>query len=184
MGSTSLKNWMEILLAAAIAFLLTLIPIVIGEFQITLAILPLIYFGLRRGLAKGLAASLLAGVALLALHQGQSNFTTVFVTHVGPYAFIGITGLFASNTQRTLNNKRFPNAALNIITATTIATILLVIWQLLAQRDTENILISGVLTLVANAIILMLVARFSPKAYIPKDTPFLSRKEKSKLLND
>jgi len=30
----------------------------------------------------------------------------------------------------------------------------------------------------------VLIAKFAPKAYIPKGSRFLSRKEKSKLLND
>lgn len=184
MGSTSIKNWLEIFLAAVVAVILTFIPIVVGEFQITLAILPLIYFGLRRGLAQGLAASLLTGVAMLALYLGQADFASVFVSKVGPYAFVGVTGLFARNTQRTLNNKRFPNAALNIITASIIGAGLLIIWQLLSLGDSNSVLVSGILTFVISSIVLMLVARVNPKLYIPKDTPFLSRKEKSRLLND
>lgn len=184
MGSTSLKSWMEVIATAGVAVLLSLISIQISGYTIALAVLPLVYFAIRRGIIQGVAASLIAGIIILVMHWGEAELTAGLVTHFGPYAFVGLSGLFAKNTQRTLNNKRFKNAALNIVTAAIFGSVLFFIWQLVASVTLENALIGLAITSAVVAIVLLLFAKAGPKLFVPKDTPFLSRKEKSRLLND
>lgn len=184
MGSTSLKSWIEVFAATAMAVLLAFFSIQISGYTIALAVLPLVYFALRRGIVQGMVASLLAGIIILVMHLGETELTAGLVTHFGPHAFIGLSGLFAKNTQRTLNNKRFKNAALNIVTASILGGLLFFIWQLVASGTLENELIGFAITSAVVAIVLLLLAKVAPKLFVPKDTPFLSRKEKSRLLND
>lgn len=184
MGSTSLKSWIEMLVAAGVAVLLAFFSIQISGYTLALAVLPLVYFALRRGIVQGMLASLLAGIIILVMQLGETELSVSLVTFFGPYAFIGLSGLFAKNTQRTLNNKRFKNAALNIVTAAILGSLLFFIWQLIASGNLENELIGFALTSAAVAIVLLFLAKVAPKLFVPKDTRFLSRKEKSRLLND
>ena len=157
MGSTSLKSWIEVIAAATVAVLLSLISIQISGYTIALAVLPLVYFAIRRGIIQGLAASLITGIIILAMHWGEAELTSGLVTHFGPYAFIGLSGLFAKNTQRTLNNKRFKNAALNIVTAAILGSLLFFIWQLVASGTLENELIDFSIKLFTNKTNLFMV---------------------------
>ena len=122
------------------------------------------------------------------------------LTQAAPFVFVGIAGFFAKFTQRTLNNKRFPNAALNIVTASFFGTLVYFVWALISDIFlSEEAVPAGVsafahflpgqalsfaATFGVSAVVLVLIAKFAPKAYIPKGSRFLSRKEKSKLLND
>ena len=110
-------------------------------------------------------------------------------------AAVGIAGFFAKFTQRTLNNKRFPNAALNIITASVLGTVVSFVWVLIGSLSSDDATLTFTdalkreglsFLLIAGAAILifLLLAKVLPQVFIPRDTPFLSRKEKSKLLND
>ena len=120
---------------------------------------------------------------------------TNLVNQFGPYAFVGIAGFFAKFTQRTLNNKRFPNAALNIITASVLGTVVSFVWVLIGSVSSDDATLTftdalkreglSLHSIAGSAILIfLLLAKVLPQVFIPRDTPFLSRKEKSKLLND
>ncbi len=117
MGSNNVKAWGEAVLFAVLAFALTYVTIPAGDYAIALAMLPLVFFSLRRGILLGLAAGIVAGVIQFFVASGGSDILENIVTNIAPFAFVGIAGFFAKFTQRTLNNKRFSNAALNIVTA-------------------------------------------------------------------
>ena len=159
MGSTSLKSWIEMLVAAGVAVLLAFFSIQISGYTLALAVLPLVYFALRRGIVQGMLASLLAGIVILVIQLGETDLAAGLVRYFGPYAFIGLSGLFAKNTQRTLNNKRFKNAALNIVTAAILGSLLFFIWQLIASGTLENELIGFAMTSAGVAIVLLLLAK-------------------------
>lgn len=184
MGSTSVKGWVEVLGATIAAVLLSIVTFQLSGYLIVLAVLPLVFISLRRGVIQGMAASVLTGVIILLMHLNATEVIDGFVTYFGPYAFIGLSGLFARNTQRTLNNKRFSNAALNIVTASLLGSLLFFLWLLIDSGEFVNELIGLGITAGVAAIVLLLVAKVAPKLYIPKDTPFISRKERSRLLND
>lgn len=184
MGSTSLKGWIEAMVTVVVTVLLSLVSLQLSGYLIVLAVLPLVFFALRRGLIQGLLASILVGITILVMNLGEADVMSGLVTYFGPYGFIGLSGLFARNTQRTLNNKRFPNAALNIVTASIFGSFLFFIWLLVESGELTSELIGWTITAAIVSIILVIVAKVAPKAFIPRDTPFLSRKEKSRLLND
>lgn len=184
MGSTSLKGWLEAAVTVVLAILLSLVSLQIGGYPIVLAILPLVFFSLRRGLLQGLVASILTGIIVLAMNWGEADGVASLVAYFGPFGFVGISGLFARNTQRTLNNKRFPNAALNIVTASILGSLLFYLWALLASGNLTNELVGWLISAAIVSLALLIAAKVAPRVFIPKDTPFLSRKEKSRLLND
>lgn len=193
MGSSSLKGWIEGIAAAIVALLLTFISLPIGEYTIALAVIPLVFISLRRGLVPGLFASALAGILAYLFTSTGDDVASNIVREFGPLAFVGISGFFAKFTQRTLHNKRFSNAALNITTASFFGAFIYFVWILIdSVLLNENSIISflqvdGVsflLTFATTAILLLVLAKTAPKMFVPKDTRFLSRKEKSRLLND
>lgn len=196
MGSNSLRGWMEVVVFAVVATVISFFPVTIGEYSLVLAGLPLIFISLRRGLLQGLFAGGLAGILFLLFKEGSPDLSENIVTQFGPLAFIGITGLFAKYTQRTLNNKRYSNAALNIVTASFIGMLLYFVWVIVGSlffttevsSNGSNLFsiygLSFLLSVVVTAVVLLLLAKFAPKLFIPRDTSFLSRKEKSRLLND
>ena len=200
MGSNSLRGWIEVIVFAALATVLSFFPISIGDYSLVLSIVPLVFISLRRGLLQGLFSSGLAGILFLVFKEGSADLSDNIIMQFAPLAFIGVTGLFAKFTQRTLNNKRYTNAAVNIITGSFFGTLLYFIWMLIgsiffvgdvpANESSafsyyfEIYGISFLISLVATALVLLLLARWMPKVFIPRDTRFLSRKEKSRLLND
>lgn len=196
MGSNNLRGWMEVVIFAVLAMLISFFPISIGGYSLVLAVIPLVFISLRRGLLQGLFAGGLAGILFLLFKEGSPDFSENMVTQFGPLAFIGITGLFAKYTQRTLNNKRYSNAALNIVTASFFGTLLYFVWVIVGAlffapevaSNGSNMFemygLSFLISFAVTAVVLLLLAKFAPKLFIPRNTAFLSRKEKSRLLND
>ena len=194
MGSASLKAWIEGIIAAGLAIGLLFLPITVGDSQFVLSILPILFISLRRGMLQGFFAGIVTAIVAVFLN-GNADLITNLVNQFGPYAFVGIAGFFAKFTQRTLNNKRFPNAALNIITASVLGTVVSFVWVLIGSVSSDDATLTFTdalkreglsFLLIAGAAILifLLLAKVLPQVFIPRDTPFLSRKEKSKLLND
>jgi len=200
MGSNNVKAWSEAVLFALISFALTYAKIPVGEYAIALAVLPLVFFSLRRGLLLGLVAGMLTGIVHFFVNAAGSDMLLDIVTYAAPFLFVGVSGFFAKFTQRTLNNKRFSNAALNIVTASFFGTLIYFVWTLVAavffyeEATPESTSLfndsfmqngaSFLITFVIVFVVLLIVAKVAPKFFIPRDSRFLSRKEKSKLLND
>jgi len=200
MGSNSTKAWIEAALFAVLAIALAYVAMPFGEYTIVFALLPLLFISLRRGILLGLVSGTLTGLALFALKGEGTDVAADILTQAAPFVFVGIAGFFAKFTQRTLNNKRFPNAALNIVTASFFGTLVYFAWALISDiflseeavpADVSAFAhflpgqaLSFAATFAVSAVVLVLIAKFAPKAYIPKGSRFLSRKEKSKLLND
>lgn len=186
MGSKSLKGWLEAVGFTIVALIFTYLPNVAGFDLGALAVLPLVFIGLRRGLLQGLFASVLTGVIALVLHGAGDDLSATIVAHFGPYAFVGFSAFFAKFTQRTLYNKRFSNAALNIVTASLFGNVFYYLWLFVGDDAVVlgDLAVSFLINVLIVVFVLLLIAKLFPAAFIPKDTPFLSRKEKSKLLND
>ncbi|MGA9519547.1 MAG: energy-coupled thiamine transporter ThiT [Trichococcus sp.] len=200
MGSNSTKAWIEAALFAVLAIALAYVAMPLGEYTIVFALLPLLFVSLRRGILLGLVSGTVTGLALFMLKGEGTDVAADILTQAAPFVFVGIAGFFAKFTQRTLNNKRFPNAALNIVTASFFGTLVYFVWALISDIFlSEEAVPAGVsafahflpgqalsfaATFAVSAVVLVLIAKFAPKAYIPKGSRFLSRKEKSKLLND
>ena len=200
MGSNTMKAWVEAALFAVLAIALAYVTVSVGEYKLVFALLPLLFISLRRGLLLGLVSGTLTGLALFVLKGVGADVARDILTQTAPFVFVGIAGFFAKFTQRTLNNKRFPNAALNIVTASFFGTLVYFVWLLISDLFlSEEAVPAGVsafahflpgqalsfaVTFAVSVAFLLLLAKFAPKVYIPKDSRFLSRKEKSKLLND
>lgn len=149
---------------------------------------------LRRGILLGLVSGILTGLCLFALKGEGADVAADILNQAAPFVFVGIAGFFAKFTQRTLNNKRFPNAALNILTASFFGTLVYFVWVLISDIFlSEEAVPAGVsafahflpgqalsfaATFAVSAVVLVLIAKFAPKTYIQKAAVSLSRKRK------
>lgn len=159
--------------------------------SVAISLIPLIWLSLRHGIPATIVASAISGV-LITYVNGQSQS---LVSWMVPMLAVGVAGLFAKYTQKTLNNRRLSSTYLNIVTACLLAMIAvlvikyLVIDGLLLQLHHMSWLqadfwIQVAIAWVISSIILMLMAKLAPNLLIPKRSKFLSRKETSSLLND
>ncbi len=91
MGNISLRVWIEGTIVAALAIVLSMIPSNIGTgFTISLGMIPLVLYSLRRGTVAGLAAGFLWGilhyltgnVAILSLIQGFIEYFIAFMSRI------------------------------------------------------------------------------------------------------
>ena len=186
MGSKAVKIMLEVLLAIAVASGLSYIPAIGGNVLIDFAIIPLIIVSLRHGGIWGAIASILFGLLHGVLHPSGTGYIVV--------------RFFARNTVRTAFNARISSTVLNVVTASIIATFVSYGFHAIASAigaptlfATEKVaLASGFLgfsvnfiaTLVVTLVVLVTLIYVKRDIYIPKGTRYLSRKEKSHLLND
>ena len=201
MGSKAVKIMLEVLLAIAVASGLSYIPAIGGNVVIDFAIIPLILLSLRHGGIWGAIASILFGLLHAVLHPSGTGYIVVpFHDSVMGYGFVAFAGFFARNTVRTAVNARSSSTVLNVVTASIIATFVSYGFHAIASAigaptlfATEKVaLASGFLgfsanfiaTLVVTLVVLVTLIYVKRDIYIPKGTRYLSRKEKSHLLNE
>ena len=201
MNSKAVKILLEVLGAVVVSAVLSFIPQDALPFFVDLAIIPLIFVALRRGLVWGSIASVLFGVIQMLLHpSGSGYFMVPFHDSVMAYGFVGVAGFFARNTVRTAFNARTSSTTLNVVTASIIATFVSYGFHAIGTAIGAPSLFSSdkvalaqgffgfgmnfVVTLVVTLVLLVTPIYVKRSLYIPKGTRFLSRREQSHLLND
>ena len=184
-----------------VSVVLSFIPKESLPFVVDLAIIPLIFVALRRGLVWGCIASTLFGVIHMFIHpSGAGYFMVPFHDSVMAYGFVGVAGFFARNTVRTAFNARTSSTTLNVVTASLIATFVSYGFHAIGTAigapslfSAEKVALaqgffgfgmSFVVTLVVTLVLLVTPIYVKRSLYIPKGTRFLSRREQSHLLND
>lgn len=128
------KIWIEGTIVAALALILSLIPLQIGSsFAISLGQIPLTLFALRRGWKAGMFSGLIWG--LLHFPTGQVYFLSVvqvLIEYPIAFAFGGFAGLFAEKVQRAIFSGKEKTAAFNIIVGTFVGVLARYFWHFVA----------------------------------------------------
>jgi thiamine transporter len=126
------KIWIEGTIVAALALILSLIPLQIGSsFSISLGQIPLTLFALRRGWKAGVFSGLIWG--LLHFPTGQVYFLSVIqvlIEYPIAFAFGGLAGFSAEKVQRAILSGKEKTAAFNIIIGTFIGVLARYFWAL------------------------------------------------------
>lgn len=189
----------EGLLYLALAFLIQLIfPAVISEWGIALRIgyTLLIYYAFRRGNFAGSFAGLLLGAVSCIGLDNPADHIGQIIGMIIASGCLGIAGLFARNLQRTLHNRRMGSAYLNLVTGTILAWLAYFLVRFLTyeylvsdlslttQVNFQQNALSALVNIALSLIILIVIMNVSAKNFIPKNTPYISRRERSRLLND
>ncbi|MGB3160443.1 energy-coupled thiamine transporter ThiT [Carnobacterium sp.] len=185
MRNISLQVWIEGTIVAALAIVLSMIPTNIGTgFTISLGMIPLVLYSLRRGTTAGLAAGFLWGilhyltgnVAILSLIQG-------FIEYFIAFMFAGMAGLFSKPVQLALKNKTPIKLVYYVTIGAIIGTISRFFWHFVAgyyfwgsyaPEGMSPVLYSFVAngssalaTMIVTSMVLVLLSKTSPNLFIP-----------------
>lgn len=199
-ASQKLVVWVEGLLFVILALLIeSIFPVIITSYNITVAIslTLLVFYSYRRGSTAGFIAGAVLGavVGYLQVENVQTEWM-VLVASAIQTAMVGLSGKFARNLQRTLFNRRMSSVYLNLITGTIMTFAAFFILKFIFNQYVLNVgqvadgtyamsmLWSFLANLALALIILVIILNVSSKYWIPKNTPYISRKERSRLLND
>ncbi|MCZ0717206.1 energy-coupled thiamine transporter ThiT [Aerococcus kribbianus] len=157
----------------------------------------LLLYAFRRGPLAGFAAGFIFGGLNAWLIMPESYGSWPIILAMGGIGLaLGVASLFARNLQRTLHNKRMKSVYLNLVTGTVLSLLLYFAGELVINRwlfDLNALPLSTQLrvtavgfafNLVLSLVILILLLNIQSKYFIPKNTPYISRKERSRLLND
>jgi thiamine transporter ThiT len=199
-ASQKLVVWVEGLLFVILALLIeSIFPETISTYNISVAIslTLLIFYSFRRGSTAGFIAGAVLGAAVgyFKVDNVQAEWM-VLVANAIQAAMVGLSGKFARNLQRTLFNSRMKSVYLNLITGTIMTYAAFFILKFIfdqyvlytGQVADGTYALSMLWSFAANLslalIILVIILNVSSKYWIPKNTPYISRKERSRLLND
>lgn len=168
--------------------------------QFAVFLLPLFWLALRHGWATGVlgaAATGLISSLIIRQYNGQDlgDWVSRLLVFGLPMLVSGIAGLFAKYTQKTLNNRRFSSTYLNIGTSALLVSIayyLLTYWIVPMVVDvkmglnfgSKSFYLATLFTFLALGLSTAIFAKINDRFLIPKRSRFLSRKERSALLND
>ncbi|MGM0167855.1 thiamine transporter [Enterococcus sp. AZ135] len=172
---------------AALALVLTFIPTTIGSsFTISLGMIPMTLFALRRGLKPAIMSAFIWGI----LHFPASqvvylSVVQVLIEYPIAFTFAGFAGLYAKKVQQSLADQDMWNVRKNIILGTFVGTGARFFWHFIAGVVFWGSYalwgmnpwifslvmngISGLATAVVTAIVAVLVAEKAPQLYLPKD---------------
>lgn len=199
-ASQKLVVWVEGLLFVILALLIeTTFPETISSYNLYLEIslTLLIFYSFRRGSLAGFIAGAVLGLGIgyFKVDNIQAEWMVVLAS-VLQSAMVGLSGKFARNLQRTLFNRRMSSVYLNLITGTILTFAAFFILKFVFD---QYVLMPGEVadgayamtmlwSFLGNAalalVILVIILNVSAKYWIPKNTPYISRKERSRLLND
>ncbi|MCR8969021.1 energy-coupled thiamine transporter ThiT [Facklamia sp. 7083-14-GEN3] len=199
MNKRSVRQFWDIVIALVLSLILFFVSdeVAINLFglEIIIALIPLMWLGFRHGAPSTIISGFFVGI-IQGLVDGELGDWLVLISQwVAPLLAVGVTGLFAKYTQKTLNNKRYSSTYLNIFTGSLLALILFIAIrqmivpfalgeELLFEFNNLNHWLGLLISWLLSAGVLLLLARFVPQTIIPKRSKYLSRKETSSLLND
>ncbi|MDK6233096.1 energy-coupled thiamine transporter ThiT [Aerococcus sanguinicola] len=185
-------------LLALLAGLLQLVfPAELGETGLSLemGLVLILFYAFRRGaLPACLAGGLVGIIQLYQVPDALTNWPHSLALVIASAA-VGLAGLFARNLQRTLHNRRMSSVYLNLVTGSFIGVLCYFICrfvdQVWIQAESNGLAeafrtngLSFLLNLGIALAILIVTLNVSAKYFIPRYTKYISRKERSRLLND
>lgn len=199
-ASQKLVVWVEGLLFVILALLIeSIFPETITEnhYILEISLTLMVFYSFRRGSTAGFIAGGVLGLVIgyLQVENIQTEWMVVLASVIQT-AMVGLSGKFARNLQRTLFNRRMSSVYLNLITGTVLTYLAFFVLKFVfnqyvlapgeiadgAYAMTMGISFLGNLALAL--VILVIILNVSAKYWIPKNTPYISRKERSRLLND
>lgn len=187
MTSKRLLVWIEGAIAAALAILLSLVPLGIGSsFSVSLGMIPLTIYGMRRGTIPGLYAGLVWG--LLHFLTGQVIFLSVsqvLIEYLLAFTFAGFAGLYHDKIVQAVKSGNRRRLFRSIIIATLVGSFARYFWHFLAgvifwgayafggmSPFIFSLVMngaSGLVTAVVTAFVAVVIAIKSPQLYVTEE---------------
>ncbi|MFD2305401.1 energy-coupled thiamine transporter ThiT [Enterococcus termitis] len=187
-----LQVWIEGTIVAAIAMILSFIPTNIGSsFSVSLGMIPVTLFALRRGLKAGFFSAFIWG--LLHFPLAQVYYLTpiqVVIEYILAFGFAGFAGVFSEKLQQTIKNGEFKKSSWIICYATVLGTLMRYFWHFIAgvifwgsfalwgmNPWLFSFVMNGVsalATAIATALFLIVLLKINPNLFLPeKGTKFM-----------
>lgn len=197
-ASRQLQSFVEGLLLLLLAVLLqSIFNRNLGNIPLSfdIGIVLMMFYAFRRGAIPGFIAGLCYGLADAYLAGQFLNVPWLSLLMALGGLMLGFAGCFARNLQRTLHNRRLSSTYLNLVTGTLLASLAFYICDFLRLQCfvqsnlamVENFKTAGLSFLANTGIalaILLVMINVSSRFFIPKNTPYITRRERSRLLND
>ncbi|MEO1768609.1 energy-coupled thiamine transporter ThiT [Candidatus Enterococcus ferrettii] len=183
-------------IVAALAFMISLIPTNIGSsFTISLGMIPLTIFALRRGLRPALLSAFIWGI--LHFPAGDVYYLSlpqVLIEYPIAFTFAGFAGIYATKVQQALLNNNSREVTKNIILGSFAGTGARFFWHFIAgvvfwgsyalwgMNPWMFSLImngaSGIATGIFTATITIIVVKKVPQLFLPRDAAKLEIKSR------
>lgn len=186
MQNEKLTIYLEGTLFAALAIVLSFIPSGIGSsFTVSLGMIPLLFYTIRRGLLPGVFAGFLWGIMHFVTGSAYMlNVYQVIIEYTITYASIGLAGVFSQKIITAIQGNNIKKAQIIIMFAALVGSLGRWFWHFIAgwifwgdyalwgmSAMTFSLLMNA-LSMLASAFVatsvLLLLLRKSPLVYIPK----------------
>ena len=132
--STALRVWIEGTIVAALAMILSFVPLQFGSsFSISLGMIPLTLYAFRRGWKAGLFAGFIWG--LLHFPTGNTYFLSVpqvLIEYPIAFTFAGFAGLHATQIQQALREGNRSKGIRNIVFGVSAGVVARYFWHFVA----------------------------------------------------
>lgn len=192
MNTRTRRMFQDALIAIVLSVILGLVEKNTMGIPLGFILLPMTWLSLRHGGPLSILTAAVVGVVIGVIQRQGTPIGELLLTSLAPLLGVGLGGLFARNTQRTLNNLRYSSTYLNIFTASLLILGIYygVRYGLLPQLGLtpplswQSVSLGLMITWLISAGSLSLLAKNKPQAVIPRRSKYLPRRETSSLLND
>ncbi|WP_086331509.1 energy-coupled thiamine transporter ThiT [Candidatus Enterococcus mansonii] len=187
-----LQIWIEGTIVAAIAMVLSFIPTNIGSsFSISLGMVPITLYALRRGTKAGFFSAFIWG--LLHFPLAQVYYLTpiqVIIEYILAFGFAGFAGLYSGKLTQAIKNKEYAKSSRIIIYATCLGTLMRYFWHFIAGVVFWGSFalwgmnpwvfsfvmngLSGGATAIVTSVVLVILLKINPNLFIPTSLRVIS----------
>ena len=133
MNNKTLSIWIEGTILAALAIVLSYVPTKIGNFSISLGMIPVILYAIRRGPVKGMVCGFLWGILhFVGPNLEILNFWQGLIDYFLAYTFIGLAGVFSAFITKSIRKEKEKKVKVQIVLSTAIGTIGRYFWHFIS----------------------------------------------------
>ncbi|WP_430601845.1 thiamine transporter [Enterococcus sp. DIV0724b] len=194
--TSELRVWIEGTIVAAIAMVLSFIPTNVGSsFSISLGMIPITLYALRRGTKAGFFSAFIWGLLHFPLAQVYYLMPAqVIIEYILAFGFAGFAGMYSSKLKQSIREKEYMKSGRIIIYASFLGTLMRYFWHFIAGvlfwgsfalwgmnpwlfSFVMNGL-SGLATAIVTSVVLMLLLKINPTLFLSENRVQMSQHDK------
>ena len=191
--TSELRVWIEGTIVAAIAMVLSLIPTNVGSsFSISLGMIPITLYALRRGTKAGFFSAFIWGLLHFPLAQVYYLMPAqVIIEYILAFGFAGFAGVYSTKLQQAIKDEEQRKSSRIIMYASFFGTLMRYFWHFLAGFLFWGSFAlwgmnpwlfsfvmngaSGLATAIVTTIVLLLLLKINPNLFIPTTMSRMSK---------